>query len=94
MHRRGASLYAVMNYTTADAIPSPKAHGRSLIVNVEGGPASPSWPISLRHFDQGVIDTPRLISDDEWNRRNEARRAAVFEAIGISGSQEWMWRER
>ena len=85
MHRRGASLYAVMNHTTADAIPSPKAHGRSLIVadNVEGGPASPSWAISLRHFDQGVIDTP-----DEWNRHNGARRAAVLEAIGISGSQK------
>jgi hypothetical protein len=26
--------------------------------NVEGGPTSPSWVISLRHFDQGVIDTP------------------------------------
>ena len=32
--------------------------------------------------------TPRLISDDEWNGRNEARRAAVLEAIGISGSQK------
>jgi hypothetical protein len=32
MHRHGASLNAVMNHTTADAIPSPKAHGRSLIV--------------------------------------------------------------
>jgi hypothetical protein len=55
------SLYAVMNHTMADAIPSPKAPGRSLIVtadNVEGGSASPSWAIPLRHFDRGVIDTP------------------------------------
>jgi hypothetical protein len=29
----------------------------------------------------------RVISDDEWNRRNEARRAAVLEAIGISGAK-------
>jgi hypothetical protein len=29
-----------------------------------------------------------VISDDEWNARNEARRAAVLEAIGISGSQK------
>ena len=26
-----------------------------------------------------------LISDDEWNRRNEARRTAVLEAAGIVG---------
>jgi hypothetical protein len=32
--------------------------------------------------------TPRLISDDEWNGRNETRWAAVLEAIGISESQK------